>query len=165
MRSMLIAGLLAALASSAAGAGDMIKYKVTTKAAKHTDFAKLKTYEWENGWQAYDEVSHQQIVAAVDRELAALGFSKSTSGTSDVTVTYATVRRADVDLKSKARGPNGERPTYPVATLVVVLREPGTHRNLFRGRADTPIELIAEANKSIIDDRVQQIFARYPTRH
>jgi hypothetical protein len=164
MRATLIAGFLALFAAAALTA-QMPKYKVTATADKGTDFSRLKTYAWEPGWQAHDRTAHEQIVAAVDRELAALGFTKAPEGQSDVTVVYATVQRTDVDLKSKARTAEGQRPTFPVATLVVMIREPGTHKQLFRARVDTPIELEPERIKATIDDRVAQMFARYPKRH
>ncbi|HEY2908174.1 MAG TPA: DUF4136 domain-containing protein, partial [Vicinamibacterales bacterium] len=140
------------------------KYKVTTTADKHTDFSRLKTYVWETGWASYDRTAHDQIVAAVDRELASLGFTKGTEGHTDVTVVYASVRRTDVNLKSKTRGPDGERPTFPVATLVVLVREPGTNKELFRARSDTPIALESKTIEATIDHEVARMFARYPTR-
>lgn len=157
--------LTAAVAFPAAARGQMPKYKVTTKIDKTVDFSALKTYVWEPGWQAYDPEIHEYIVAAIDRELAALGFTQAAEGKSDVTVGYASVRRTDVDLKSKTRTAEGQRPTFPVATLVVLIREPGTQKELFRARVDTPIQLEPTQAKATIDDRVAQMFARYPTRH
>jgi len=160
----LMAGVLVVLAAAAAVAGQATKYRVTTKVDKQTDFARLKTYAWEPGWQAYEPAIHDHIVAAVERELAALGLTKAPEGACDVTVVYATLRRTDVDLKSKARTAEGLRPTFPVATLVVLIREPSTHKELFRARVDTPIDLAPEKVNATIDDRVAQMFARYPTR-
>jgi len=165
MRRTLIASVLVLLAVGAGACQTMTKYRVTAKADKHADFSKLQTYAWEGGWLAYDKASHEHIVAAIDREMAALGFRKRTDGQSDVCVVYATVRRVDVDLKSKSRGPGGERPTYPVATLVVMIREPGTHKELFRARSDTPIDLTPAALETTINSRVSEMFEHYPTRH
>jgi hypothetical protein len=160
----LVAGLLALLVAGAA-AGLMPKYKVTTQIDKKTDFSRLKTYVWEPGWASYDADAHKQIVAVIDRELTALGFSKGTEGHADVTVVYATLRRTDVDLKTKARTAEGLRPTFPVATLVVLIREPGTHKELFRARADTPVDMEPEKLELTINHQVEQMFLRYPTKH
>ena len=168
MKNLTILAVLAVTATVAVPApvrGQMPKYKVTTTFDKTTDFSALKTYAWEPGWASYDPEIADYLVAAIDRELAALGFTKVTEGKSDVTVVYATVRRTDVDLKAKTRTPEGMRPTFPVATLVVLIREPGTHKELFRARADTPIQLDPEKVKATIDDRVGEMFDRYPTRH
>ena len=161
----LIAGLaILAAATLADGQTVMPKYRVTVKADKHTDFASLRTYAWDRGMRAPYESTHERVVAAVDREMAALGFTQVTDGKSDVLVTYVTLRRTDVDLKAKSRTPDGMRPSYPVATLLVLLRDPGTLKELYRARVDTPIELDEEKLAATIDDRDAQMFARYPTR-
>ncbi len=162
MKTALRTGVLVLLAA-AAFAGDMPKYRITTRADKHTDFSRLKTYAWEpGGWTAFDPGAHERIVAAVDRELAALGFTKATEEDCDVTVVYGSITRTDVDLKAKAVGPEKVRPTYPVASLVILLHEPGTQKELFRARADTPID--PGRLDAVIDRQVRAMFARYPTR-
>jgi len=159
--TLLVAGLLVVLAAGA-GQAQQPKYGVTTKADEKTDFSKLKTYVWEPGWKAYDKDVHQQITTAVERELAALGFTKGTAGKSDVTVVYATVRRTDVDLKSKEKSPEGLSPTIPVGTLVVLMKDPKSQKELFRARTDTPLD--AKQVAAIIDKQVAEMFAQYPTR-
>ena len=162
MKTTLIAGVLVML-FGAAGAGQMPNYKVTSKSDSHTDFSRLKTYAWEAGWLSYDRATHERIVAAVDRELGALGFTKGTPEACDVTVLYNVLRRTDVDVTVKARTAEG-RPTYQVGSLVVLLRDPTSRKELFRARADTPIELEPEKMAAIIDNQVAQMFARYPAR-
>ena len=146
------------------GAGQGTKYGVTTTADKKTDFSKLKTYTWEHGWQAYDKDVHAQIIAAVDRELGALGLSKQESGPSDLVVTYGSLRRIDVDLKSKPTDGNGGRRQYDVGTLVLLLLEPGTRKELFRARVDKPIEGDPAKVQGVIDSTIAEMFAKYPTR-
>lgn len=162
---LVVLAMSAAVAIPAAADAQMPKYKVTATIDKDADFSALKTYTWEPGWRSYDLEIHEYLVAAIERELAALGFTKVTEGQSDVTVVYATLHRTDVDLKSKKRTVDGMRPTYPVATLVVLIREPGTHKELFRARVDTPIQREPDKIKAIIDDRVAEMFDRYPSRH
>ena len=154
-----ISGLLAAPLSA-----QMTKYGVTVKADEKTDFAKLKTYTWEHGWQAYDKNVHQAIMAAVDRELAGVGLTKKEAGSSDVLVTYASLRRIDVDLNAKPSAGEGTRPQFDVGTLVVLLLEPGTRKELFRARVDQPIEAADPAKvKAVVDTAVKDMFAKYPT--
>jgi hypothetical protein len=140
------------------------KYGVTVVADKDTNFTALKTYTWEHGWQAYDKTVHAQITAAVDRELAALGFQKKESGPADVLVTYASLRRVDVDLKSKPTEGNGGRRQYDVGTLVVLLLQPDSRKELYRARADKPIEVDPAQTQGLIDGVVTEMFAKYPTR-
>jgi hypothetical protein len=163
MRRLLTLGFIVLLASIAS-ACVMPKYKVVTKTARHTDFSRLTTYVWESGGIAYDQVTHEQIVAAVDRELAARGFTKRNESPSDVTVAYTVLRRSDADLASKMRGPDGERPRYPVSTLLVLIRTPGTLEELFRARADRRIPMDPRAIEMTIDDQVARMFEHFPRK-
>lgn len=162
--STLLIALMVSLLPPATGAGTPRKYEVTTRVDKRANFSRLRTYAWERGRPALDPAMHEQVVAAIDRELAALGFTQRQSAPADVMVSYATVQRTDVDLKSKARGRYGERPTYPVASLVVLMRHPVTSRELFLARVAMRIDPSPETFAGTISDRVSKIFARYPSR-
>ena len=139
------------------------KYSVTVTTDRKADFSKFKTYTWENGWQAYDKTVHANIRASVDRPHAAVGRAKRESGPVDLLVTYASLRRIDVDLKARP-DKDGTRPQYDVGTLVVLLLEPGTRNELFRGRVDKPIVLEPENVQPVVDSAVTEMFAKYPTR-
>jgi hypothetical protein len=141
------------------------KYGVTVTADKEVNFAGFKSYAWEHGWQAYDKQVDADIKAAIDRELGVVGLAKKDSG-GDLIVTYATLRRVDVDLKSKPTSADGKSglKQFDVGTLVVLLLEPGTRKELFRGRVDKPIEIDRDHVKSIVDTAVTDMFAKYPTR-
>lgn len=159
MMLCLVAGLAAAPL-----AAQMPKYGVTVKADEKTDFAKFKTYTWEHGWQAYDKTVNLEILAAIDRELTAVGLTKKASGPSDLIVTYAALRRIDVDINAKD-AVEGQRRQYDVGSLVVLLLEPDSRKELFRGRVDQPIELDApEKSRAAIDAAVAEMFAKYPTK-
>jgi hypothetical protein len=140
------------------------QYTITTKADPHTDFSKLTTYSWEAGWIASDRETHEHVVAAINRELVSLGLREGVSGKSDVTVSYYSLRRNDMNLDSNASTPKHPRPIFPVGTLIVVIRETGTRRELFRARADAPIDLDSAQLNAIIDEKVAGMFALYPTR-
>jgi uncharacterized protein DUF4136 len=141
------------------------KYGVTVTADKSAQFSAFKTYTWEHGWQAYDKTVHADITSAIDHELAAVGLTKQTDGPADLLVTYASLRRIDVDLKSKPTDGNAGRQQYDVGTLVVLLLEPGTRKELFRGRVDQRIEMSSpDRVKPIIDSAIAEMFAKYPTR-
>ena len=145
-------------------AAQKMKYRVTTTVDKHADFSKLKTYTWQAGWDSYDPAMNRYIEAAVEHELMALGFTKAPPGASDVTVTYATLRRTDTDFKAKATR-EGILPTYAVGTLVVLIRDCRTHADLYRARTDTPINLAPETIEATVNNQVAELFADYPTRH
>ena len=156
--------VVAGLAAAAPLAAQMPKYGVTVKADSKTEFGKFKTYTWEHGWQTYDKRVHQGILTAVDRELAAVGLTKKESGPADLLVTYASLRRTDVDLDAKTPAADGTRPQYDVGTLIVLLLEPGSRKEVFRGRVDTPIVVDADKVIAIVDSTVNEMFAKYPTK-
>jgi hypothetical protein len=160
-RLVIVLGFVAA-AVALAQAGQP-KYGATVTADKGTDFTKLKTYVWQSGWDANDKKVHAQIVSSVDKELKALGMELKPSGPSDVIVKYASLRRIDVqaDIKGDATTPRNQ---LDVGTLVVIMLQPGTGKELFRGRVEKPIEIAPEQLSASIASAVADIFAKYPTR-
>ena len=142
------------------------KYGVTVKSDRKADFNKFKSYSWGTGSPSFDKDVNQQIIDAVDHELMSLGLEKRPSAPSDVTVSYASLQRTDVDVNAKATGKGKEatHPQYPVGSLLVVMRDPGTRKELFRGRVDKPIDLDRDKLHAVIDAVVAEIFAKYPTR-
>ena len=161
-RLALVAGLLATLTLPIAA---QPKYTATVTADKATDFAKIKTYVWQSGWEANDKKVHAQIVAAVDRELKALGLTLKPSGPSDVVVKYASLRRIDVQANASMQATASDvRGQTEVGSLQVVMLQPGTGKELLRGRIDKPMELGAEQVEAAINAAVADIFAKYPTR-
>ena len=149
-------------------AGDLVligqqpKYGVTVRVAKADQLAKAKTYSWTISQPSDIKTIDAQIVAAVDRELSALGLTKVASGNSDLLATYASVSRTDVDLKSKAK--DGARREFLVGTLVVDLRDPATRQPLFRVRIDKPIDTEPDKLEAAINEAVTAMFEKYPTR-
>jgi hypothetical protein len=156
--SILILGL------ATAAVAQTPKYGVTSTADKNTDFSKIKTYTWEHGWQSPDKQIHEMITSAIDRELGAAGLQKRASGPTDVVVTYASLRRIDVDLKSKPTEGEAGRRQYEVGTLVVLLLDPASRKELFRARVDQPIDMEREKAQAIVDTAVTEMFAKYPTK-
>ena len=144
-------------------AAQMPKYGVTVTADKNVDFSKFKIYSWTQGQPSAVKAIDAQIVAAVDRELGALGMAKSTSGPGDVMVAYYSLTRTDVNVHGKADA-EGKRPEYSVGTLVVAFLDPATRHRTLRLRADKPIETAPGKLEAAIDSAVNELFAKYPTR-
>ena len=140
-----------------------LKYGVTVIADKDTDFKTLKTYVWESGWHSNDKKVHAQIVSAIDRELKALGFQLKASGPSDVVVKYAALRRIDVEVNVMA-GADQARRQFDVGSLLVLMLQPGTGKELLRARLDKPIDVAADKIEATVNSAVAEIFAKYPTK-
>jgi len=161
-KSFVIAGLVLATMASAR-AGQMPKYGVTVNAEKNVDFAAFKTYTWTKGQPSAVKAIDAQIVAAVDRELAALGMTKATSGHGDVLATYYSLTRTDADVNAKP-DKTGALPQQSVGTLMVGLLDPGSRKRLLRLRADKPINTEPAQLEAAINTVVTELFAQYPTR-
>ena len=140
------------------------RHRVTVKADQHTDFRAIHSYAWTPGWASFDRVLDRHIVEAVDTALAALGLTKRTETASDVIVTYGALRRTDVDLHAAPSPHSRTCPEYPVGTLVVLMMEPASRREVFRARVDVPLETDTAKLEQQIDTIVAQMFAEYPTR-
>jgi hypothetical protein len=127
---------------------------------EEVDFRALHTYAWTPGWGTFHPSLDTHIVAAIDRELSSLGLTRQVSEPSDVLVTYGTVRRINIDVNGKRPGTPGVCPEYPVRTLVVVMMDPFSRRELFREHATMTVDL----ETAEVDAIVARMFAHYPTR-
>jgi hypothetical protein len=159
----LILSCIAIFGVVAAASSQTTKYGVTVSAEKGVDFSTFKTYSWTKGQPAALQSVDAQIVAAVDRELAALGMKKAATGPGDVQVSYLSLTRTDVKVNAKP-DEKGSLPEYAVGTLSVVLMEPKTSRRLLQLRIDKPIETKGPALNDAINAAVTELFTKYPTR-
>jgi hypothetical protein len=163
MKRFIISVLIVA-AAAVSFAGQMPKYGVTVKTDKKADFTRLKSYTWQRGWQAYDQAVDLQILAAVEQELRALGFEKRESPPSDVVMMYASVLRTDIDVHAKPLSKGGTHPEFMVGTLVVLMLESSTRKQLFQGRMDARLDAEHSTIEEAIDAGVVKMFAKYPIR-
>ena len=80
-------------------------------------------------------------------------------------MTYLSVRRTDVDLKSKPSGKDGTLREYPVGTLIVSIPDPADRqKKLFNGRIDEPLDLDPATFDATIKAAVAAIFEKYPRK-
>ena len=126
---------------------------------------KAATYTFTPGQPSYDKTVDQAIISAIDKEMSARGVTKVTSGRSDVVVTYLSVRRTDVDLKSTPSAKDGTLREYAVGTLVVSISDPADpQKKLFNGRIDKPLDLDPATYEATITAAVAAIFEKYPRK-
>ena len=151
---LLAAGYVAATAQHT-------KYGVTVTEVKRHALAKVRTYTWTVSHPSLDKTADKQIIAAVDRELSTRGLTKLATGRGDAEVTYASVIRTDVDLKSKP-STNGALRTYPVGILVVQVRDSTNRQMLFSGNVDSPIDTEPAKLEAAINAATTALFKKYP---
>jgi hypothetical protein len=160
MRSVLVG--LALLGCVSVASASWAKYDVKVRADKRVDFARIRTYAWMAG--AFDPSVDWQIEADVDRELTVLGLTKRHAEPCDAVLTYTATRRIDVDVKSKVSPTTGLRDEHPAATIVVLLLDPHSRQEMFRGRATIPLARDPATIRTQIRRAIARIFAKYPDR-
>jgi hypothetical protein len=152
---------LALVGFTVAGVSAQPKYGVTVGVANTARLEKATTYAWIAGTPSADKTIDQQIVAAVDHELAARGFTKVAVADANVLATYRSTSRTDVELKGKAAA-NGTRPQYQVGTLTVDLVDPASREKVFSVRTDSPITAGRAELEADINAAVAAMFQKYP---
>lgn len=161
----LVLVLLFVCASSLQMSAQATKYGVTVDVANAPALMKAATYSFVAGQPAYDKAVDKLIVDAIDREMSAHGVKKVSSGPSDVVVTYLSVRRTDVDLKSKPSSADGALREYPVGTLVVLVTDPvDRQKRLFAARSDKPLDLNPATYEATVNAVTASIFEKYPRK-
>ena len=154
---VLTCALLAATHAGVAGQ----PYGVTVTASQPAELSKARTYQWSEKLPALNKTANDLIVAAVDRELTKRGLTKVISGRSDTIVSYASVTRTDVDLKSKP-AQDGSLREFRVGSIVLDLRDGAARQSLFRVRMDKPIETDAATLETTINSAIAEMFGKYP---
>jgi hypothetical protein len=142
--------------------------QVESQVDKTADFSAFRTYAWSKGHEAFDPAAHKVIVAAVEAQMATLGFKKAEAGKPDLLLTYHTVRGSEVDLKAldklRREGKDEAGATRILGRLAVVLSRPdsramvwsaGTRRRL----SDDPSKWNEEVQQAVV-----ALFDTYPGR-
>jgi hypothetical protein len=138
--------------------------KVDSAFDKKADFAAIRTYSWIQGTRALIPEAHTMIVAAVDKELAALGLKPAASG-GDVTVAYYVMTVTNVDLKAldKLDDKSAPPPTKDLGKLVVVMRN-AKREQLWSAVSREFLDSDRSKLGATIDTVTARLFATYPTR-
>lgn len=163
--AVVVAATFACAYPSPASAQKKTPYGVTADVGDAPALLKAATYAFAPGQPSYDKTVDQAIISAIDREMTARGVKKVASGPSDVIVTYLSVRRTDVDLKSTPSAKDGTLREYAVGTLVVSISDPADRqKKFFNGRIDKPLDLDPATYEATINAAVAAIFEKYPRK-
>jgi Domain of unknown function (DUF4136) len=153
--------VLLALTTGLAG---QAKYVVKATTAEHVDFEKFETYSWTTGKPSHNKEVDAWIVAAVDRELSALGLRKTTLILGDILATYDSASRADSEQPGQPEVKGGPPPRWVGGFIVSLLDSGNSRRPLLRLRLDRPIDVEPSQLHPEIDHVVMEMFAKYPGR-
>ena len=138
--------------------------KVDSTFDKQANFAAIKTYSWTTGADALVPEAHKLIIAAVDKEAAAVGLKPVASG-GDVTLAYYTMTVTNIDLKAldKMEKKPASPPTKELGKLVVVMRN-RAHEQVWSAISREYLDPDRAKLGTTIQTVAERLFATYPTR-
>ena len=150
-----------------------VAQQVTYDYDKTADFTGLKTYAWMNGTILRDELSHKRIVAAVDAQMTAKGFTRvSVGGDADVYVVYHVLLEQNLHVHGVASGyrvglsrtGTARVEEVLVGTLAVDLVDARRGVLLWRGMATKEVDINADPEKrdKNINRTMGKVFKHYP---
>ena len=138
---------------------------VESTSAKGKNFAAFHTYTWDKGHEAYDPEAHKLIVAAIDKEMAGLGFTRAEGKAADVMIRYHSLVATVVDFKSLQKAPekakDGSDKTSQLGTLVVEMLDP-SRKQLWAAKTQERVETATLSQA--IGPVVARLFQTYPGR-
>jgi hypothetical protein len=193
-RPVIVSVALAGLALAAVAVAQKVEIK--TNQAPNTDFKVFKTYAWlppvpvvknvapdaVTNPTLSEEALMPALVAAVDRELAARGFTKAPAESADVHVAYFAALSVGFDQSYLGEHygyitgwaspiPIGLAPTtnvnvYEKGTVLVDMVNRAANKAVWRGTALTRIAQEHSVDKRIerINDAVKRMFEKYPVK-
>jgi hypothetical protein len=164
-------GQRAALAIASLALAGCASTNVSSYVARGTDFSQYQTYRWEvtgrfeTGDPRLDNnpFFQERVQATAERQLAAKGFEKVTSGASELVLHY----HASVEQKlnvNDADAQNGfctdcEPYVYDAGTLVIDFVDARTNRLIWRGWAEGSVDGVID-NQQWMEERIDRAVAR-----
>jgi len=175
---LVTAGLIALLVPAAAMA-----QKVSYDFDKSANFASFKTYAHKDGTKVGQPLIDERIVAAIDEQMAAKGFTKSETNP-DVFVVYHVAFDKQKDISTYSSGYGGGYGPYGwgwgggmsttttqvrdivVGTLVLDMADAKKSQLAWRGMAVKEVKTQASPEKrdKSINETMKKIFKNYPPK-
>lgn len=163
--------VIALLACSVANAQD-----VRTNSMPGTDFTKYHTYKWVSiqGGAHPDQIANQEIMQAVDSQLAGKGLTKTDSDNADLYVGYQVA--VDQEKQWNAYGMGGgvrwggmgsaTSSTISNGTLVLDMYDPASKQLVWTGNATKTLNPSGkqEKNQKNLDKAVQKLLKDFPPK-
>jgi hypothetical protein len=156
--------------------GCAVKSAVHSYADPGVDLRRFREYSWGAGDRVptgdprldNNEIFEGQVRAAVDRQLAARGLTKTDRGTSELLVHYHASVSQQIDLSRVepfARCPECKPFIYDAGTLVIDLVDASTGKMVWRGWSEGNVDGVM-SDQRWMEDRIEsdvtRIFQRLP---
>jgi len=150
---------------------ELAAHAATTDYDHNTNFGQYKTYSWAKV-QTNDSLWDQRVKEAVNKELAAKGWSQVLSG-GDVVLTARRATHNQHELETFYDGLGGWRwgglrtatttvDTYKVGTLVIDMFDANTKSLIWRSTASDTLSGNPEKNTKKLDKEVHKMFQHFP---
>lgn len=165
-RNLVLAALLLAC-------GAVRAQSVNTNYMPGTDFSGYHSYRWVavDGAKAVDQILEQQIKAAVDKQLAAKGFTKKDADPADLYVGYQVA--LDQEKELNAWGAPGWRfngmasvttSTVDVGSLAIDFYDPAKKELIWRGSATETVSRggSPEKKQERLDKAMEKLLKKFP---
>lgn len=177
--------LLAATIALVVAPALLLAQKVSYDYNKSANFATYKTYQQKDGTKVGQQLIDDRIVAAIDTELAAKGFTKATANP-DVFVIYHVAFDKQQDISTYSSGYGGGYGPYGygwgggwaggtsttsvreilIGTLVIDMADAKKNELAWRGMGVKEVNTQAKPEKrdKSISEAVKKIFKNYPPK-
>ena len=171
MKPKNVAALLVALLLLSASA---LAQKVSVDYDRSADFTKYKTYAWAEGTPAKDPLMHERIVAAVEAQLNAKGWTRvDPNQNPDAYVLYqaAVTEQKEAQVWGTGYGAGWRRAggmaqidvnTILIGQLVVDIGDAASQKLVWRGRASDTLSDKPEKNEKKIKKAAEKMFKKFP---
>jgi len=171
LRQFTAGALLTVIASTG------LAQSVSTNYLPGTDFSGFKSYKWVtvDGSTPADQILDQQIKQAVDKQLAAKGFTKKDADPVDIYVGYQVAVDQEKELNAFGGGVGmGWRmgggmatvttSTVDIGTLAVDFYDPAKKQLLWRGSASETVHKSGspEKKQERIDKAMEKLLKKFP---
>ena len=150
---------------------------ITTDSQPGTDFSKYRTYTWGDKPETVNPLNSQRIMAGINAQLQAKGWTESAQGDVTLLAHVATAQKQTMDTfytgtpyggwgwRGVGMGMGSSQTvvhTYNVGTLVVDMFDTSTHQAVWRGTATATVPDSAQDQNAKIDAGIVKMFVDFP---
>lgn len=156
-------------------AGTAFCQSVNTNYLPGTDFSKYHSYKWVtvDGAQPVDQITDQQIKAAIDKQLTAKGFTRKDADPVDLYVGYQVAMDKEQELNAWGGGMGWRMgggmatvttTTVDIGTLALDLYDPADKQLIWRGTVSESVSKSStpEKKQQMLDKASGKLLKKFP---
>jgi len=171
--------VLSAIAVLALGAGAALAQDVNVNYVPGTDFTKYKSYTWVEiqGAEKPDQILDTQIKQAIDKAMAAKGFTKAAGDTADLAIGYQVALTQQQQWNAYSTGGYGARrygggmgtatsTTINIGTVALDMYDAAAKELVWKGQASKTVsnEKDPEKRQKNLDKAMAKLLKDFPPK-